>query len=143
MKLELFMNLVKDRLNHCTSLLAGEKNVEYTRNNDKLHNFKEAAKIMRVSPEHALLGMWSKHMISVVDIVYDLDKGKFPKPSILAEKITDNINYLLLLEALIEERMCAAKSDEEEIMPKLAPKAYKEHKQVYSAIDCETKEPPY
>jgi hypothetical protein len=38
-------------------LLAGRKDVEYSRNGDKFYNFKYAARISGVSPEQALKGM--------------------------------------------------------------------------------------
>ncbi len=104
MTTEEFMELARKRTEKCLSLLEGKKNVEYTRNNDKLHNLKAAAKMIGTSPERALLGMWSKHLVSIVDIVNDLDKGTLPEEAILAEKITDSINYLLLLEGLLAER---------------------------------------
>ncbi|NMC10240.1 MAG: hypothetical protein GYA39_04580 [Methanothrix sp.] len=72
---------------------------------DRLHNFKMAAAIQGVEPETALLGMWAKHLVSVIDIIHDIEQhGKLPTKELLSEKITDSINYLLLLEALIEER---------------------------------------
>ncbi len=57
------------------------------------------------TPERALWGMWVKHLVSVMDIIYDLDKGKLPTRDILDEKIKDTINYAILLKALIIERM--------------------------------------
>jgi len=105
MKLEEFKRLCSKRLNHCTSIMYGVKNDEYTRNGDKLHNFKRAASMLSSSPEEALLGMWSKHLTSILDIVKDLESDKLPSKEIVNEKFSDTINYLLLLEALITERM--------------------------------------
>jgi hypothetical protein len=48
--------------------------------------------------------MWTKHIISLKKIIYDLDQGKVPYPETVSEKCTDMINYTLLLEALIQER---------------------------------------
>ena len=44
-----------------------------------------------------------KHDVSVDDIVDDLKRGVVPPKEFVAEKIGDSINYLLLLEGLIEE----------------------------------------
>ena len=92
------------RFKKCKELLLGEKNVEYSRNGDKLHNFKVAAKMRNTTPENALIGMWVKQLVSIFDIVNDLKGEELPKRETLAEKITDSINYLILLEALITER---------------------------------------
>ena len=102
MELEDFKILTVERFRACLDLMCGKKNEEYSRNNDKLHNFKTAAMIRNITPEDALIGMWLKHLVSVFDIVDDLPK--LPDNSILEEKITDSINYLVLLEALIKER---------------------------------------
>jgi len=105
MTIEDFEVLARARFDNCMELLTTTKHVEYTRNNDKLYNFKRAGEILRCSPEQALLRMWIKQVVSIIDIVEDIDKGKLPTPEILAEKVGDGINYLPLLEALIVERV--------------------------------------
>jgi len=101
---ETFNKLVEDRFFICSHTL-GQKSAEYSRNGDKLHNFKRAGAMLSCTPEEALLGMMSKHQISIIDIIMDIHHGILPTDEKLSEKITDNINYLLLLEALIRERM--------------------------------------
>ncbi len=94
-----------EEMNHCTDILAS-KSAEYSRNGDKLHNFKAAAKMLNCQPETALWGMATKHEVSLKDIVDDIELlGKLPELEVLTEKITDAINYKLLLLALIRERM--------------------------------------
>jgi len=84
--------------------LAGVKNAEYSRNDDKLHNFKRAGALLGCTPHEALVGMWSKHLVSVLDMVSDYAAfGKIPDSKMLDEKFTDAINYLHLLEALFRE----------------------------------------
>ena len=51
-----------------------------------------------------------KHRTSISDIVDDIDNGKLPSREKLAEKMNDSINYLLLLEALIVERLDGAEA---------------------------------
>jgi len=85
----------------------GSKSSEYARNSDKLHNFKRAAGVLGVSPEKALLGMLTKHTVSILDIIDDLDRGKLPSVELLCEKIGDELNYHILLKALILERIYA------------------------------------
>lgn len=103
-----FGQLVDARIAVCNQTL-GRKATEYA-TDDRLHNFKVAAALQGIEPETALLGMWAKHIVSVVDIVNKIEReGIIPSKELLSEKITDVINYPLLLEALIEERRCAQK----------------------------------
>jgi hypothetical protein len=48
--------------------------------------------------------MWFKHIISISDLIDDLDHT-IPPYELWDEKITDAINYLILLDALIHERI--------------------------------------
>ena len=99
-----FNKLANNRFNKCKELL-GLKSNEYSRDNDKLHNFKNAGRMLGEIPEIALMGMKVKHTVSISDIVWDIQMGKLPSLELLAEKISDEINYLVLLEALITERI--------------------------------------
>ena len=76
---------------------------EYARG-DRLHNFKRAADLKQETPEKALIGFWTKHLVSLLDMVDDLDRGVNHPAKLWDEKITDAVNYLVLLEALIVER---------------------------------------
>jgi hypothetical protein len=101
---EEFKKLIQHRLNDCINVMTA-KSDEYSRNNDKLHNFKVAAAFDQCTPEKALWGMMLKHIVSLRDIVVDIEAGRLPEYSVVSEKTTDTINYTLLLEALIDERM--------------------------------------
>lgn len=101
MKQKDFDKLVDERLGFCKRTLqikAGEYATD-----DRLHNFRRAALLQGCSPARALSGMWAKHIISILDIIDDIERGKAIDEAILSEKLTDNINYLLLLEAVILE----------------------------------------
>jgi len=94
-----------------TERVLASKNKEYASDMDKLHNFKRAGAMENCTPEKALVGMWAKHIISLLDIVdkinTDAEETYTPKEltkEMLEEKIGDAINYLILLEALIKER---------------------------------------
>lgn len=65
---------------------------------DRFINFKNAAELQRITPEEALLGMLSKHLISVVDLI--VSKTHEPDIKVWDEKIIDSINYLILLRAM-------------------------------------------
>jgi len=102
MKAEIFENIVKARLNHCEKLLCA-KGVEYARNGDRLHNFKTAARIDDCSKFQALKGMWMKHIVSVFDMIEDANNEKLPSQKLMDDKLSDMINYTLLLEGLLRE----------------------------------------
>ena len=104
---EKFEQLVKNRLERCDQVL-NAKGKEYSRDNDRLWNFKRAAARLGISPARALLGMKVKHEVSIHDIVDDLDRGVIPSLEVVAEKIGDDINYTLLLEGLFEEMRSAS-----------------------------------
>lgn len=98
-----FEKLVVARLENCGVVLVA-KGEEYSRGGDRLWNFKAAARMRNCTPEQALMGMKAKHDVSVDDMVAGLATGKIPSKEAVAEKFGDSINYLLLLEGLIEER---------------------------------------
>lgn len=96
-----FKQVVQDQINRCHELL-GVKNTEYTPDDsDRLNYFKKAAILNNTTPTAALFGMLSKHILSIADMCTIPDKT-YPM-SRWNEKITDGINYLLLLRALVEE----------------------------------------
>ena len=99
-----FEKLTKLRFDHCMKVL-NSKNKEYSRGEDKLHNFKVAGRMGNVTPEFALIGMFMKHLVSIFDIVNDLRDEKLPTKELIDEKFTDVVNYMVLLEGLIMERM--------------------------------------
>lgn len=68
---------------------------------DRLYNFKRASEISQTTPEKALFGMLNKHLVSVIDLIEGRLKNE---SSIVEEKIGDAINYLILLEAILEEQ---------------------------------------
>ena len=103
MKSERFDSIVADRCDSIKSILAS-KAKEYAKG-DRLHNFKVASAISNCTPERALKGMMMKHLVSVFDIIDDLDKNIVPTSELVDEKIGDLINYSILLEALLKERI--------------------------------------
>jgi len=107
-----FFNNVLDETLTTTRQVLTAKQVEYSRGKDKGHNFKRAAGVLGVTPEKALLGFKTKHTVSILDIIDDLDIGKLPTRELLTEKIGDEINYLILLKALIMERITDTESKE-------------------------------
>jgi len=98
-----FNEIVEGCKAHISSVLA-YKAEEYARG-DRLSNFKSAGRRLDCTPERALIFFREKHEVSILDIVNDIDKGDLPEHNLLSEKIGDSINYLILLKALITERL--------------------------------------
>jgi len=93
-----FETILDSRIQSIKTVL-GNKAKEYAIG-DRLYNFKRAAEISRTSPQKALLGMFMKHLVSVLDLV----EGSIPATEYMVnEKIGDAINYLILLEATLKE----------------------------------------
>ena len=97
-----FDKIVAARMDWCMKTLCA-KGDEYAREGDRLWNFKVAARKLNCHPAEALAGMMVKHTVSVDDIIDGLARGIVPPKELVAEKIGDSIDYLLLLEGLIEE----------------------------------------
>lgn len=98
MKLEEFNSLVDEQVVLCLTVLE-EKGDEYALDDDRLSHFKIAAKEENTTPKQALWGMASKHFASLSSMC----KNEQSDISRWLEKITDSINYLLLLRAIVEE----------------------------------------
>ena len=110
MDTEKFNKILDSRLDK-TVLTLGTKGEEYSSDKDRLHNFKLAAEIQGNTPEQALYGMLAKHLVSVHDIVIG---GAYYTEQIIDEKIGDVINYHILLEALLLERLDEEKETKED-----------------------------
>lgn len=96
---EQFEKVVNDQLKYCSELLT-RKGKEYdSGSSDRLHSLKVAAAMQGISPKQALAGMMAKHTVSVFDMCWE---GSHSMEK-WTEKITDHINYLLLLKALVQE----------------------------------------
>ena len=102
MNIKDFENAVNKQIERCVSTL-NAKGTDYADNAkvDRLNHFKVAAALMETTPEAALMGMLSKHVASISkmclsDVAYAIE--------IWDEKITDTINYLLILAAMLRER---------------------------------------
>lgn len=95
-----YTEAITDMMNHCKDMLL-DKHEEYASDEDDFHNFNSAAVLQDVTPEKALIGMMDKHVISVHDLVNKASKGCEIPLETWKEKIGDNINYLLILWAMV------------------------------------------
>ena len=97
-----FQVVIRNSFYRSTHVL-GSKGKEYAPGEDRLSNFKKAANLQGLSPEQALFGMLAKHLVSLAEMVGAQDGTSFAR-EVWHEKLTDSINYLFLLEAIIHEK---------------------------------------
>lgn len=102
MTTERFQKVLEDTCKSMDAVLR-HKAKEYARG-DRLSNFKKAAAAMSNTPEKACVAFWMKHVISINDLVNDLEAGRPVSMEMWEEKIGDGINYLVLLKGLVTER---------------------------------------
>lgn len=96
-----FAEICDEQVGICLRLL-GVKADEYATDIDRLHNFKTAGHLKGETPIQALAGMMAKHTVSIYDMALSEDTHPI---ALWTEKITDHINYLLLLKALVIEEV--------------------------------------
>ena len=94
-----FEKILERQMHQCEEVLINKAR-EYA-TEDRLHNFKVAAGLQGITPQQALAGMMCKHTVSI----YDMCRAGEYDITVWDEKITDHINYLLLLKALVVEGM--------------------------------------
>ena len=98
-----FNKIVDSRIDKIRAVLAS-KGKEYAKE-DRFYNIKRAAEASHCTVTEAWRGMWMKHLVSVMDLVEGtLDATEY----MIDEKIGDCINYLILLEGILRERLPAA-----------------------------------
>lgn len=102
MNSEEFSYVFEEQVDICRRLLL-TKAAEYAEDDDRLHNFNVAAELQGCTREEALAGMMCKHTVSIYDMIregannFSMEKWD--------EKITDHINYLILLRALVTDEL--------------------------------------
>jgi hypothetical protein len=97
MKTQDFNNLVEEQFGICRAILE-TKGKEYAPDDqDRLSAFKTAGSVLRRTPIQALGGQMSKHTISLFEMI----ENGCTDNDLWLEKLTDQINYLLLLKGLI------------------------------------------
>ncbi len=94
-----FNKIINKRVMTIKSTLAS-KGDEYAPGVDRLSNFKIAAILQKETPEEALLGMVAKHIVALCDFI----KSHETRYDRYDEKLTDIINYCILLDGLLGEK---------------------------------------
>lgn len=108
MKPEVFSDLVKERISQSGAVLI-EKEKEYSRNGDRLWNFKQGAlwsALLGDGAPHEIRTLWEymgKHVVSIADMAKDAMWHRHITDAIIDAKFNDAHNYLYLLEALVRE----------------------------------------
>lgn len=99
MKTEEFNKIVEEIFDVCRKTLTVKQN-EYNLDEDRLSFFKEGNELTKLSPERTLYMFMYKHIKSLADMV--ASEKKYPE-ALFLEKIKDNIDYLILLYALLKD----------------------------------------
>lgn len=100
MNQEDFEHIIESQVQTCMSMLVSKNDAYSNFNEDKLRAFKMSAHLENKSLRQALGGMMAKHTISIYDMINDENEFSM---EVWTEKITDHINYLLLLKAVLAE----------------------------------------
>lgn len=90
--------IIQEMIDKCLRVLK-EKAEGYSTNEDVLHNFRVAAGLQGCTLTQALVGMMTKHTVSVYDMI---NSGQSYAPAVWDEKMGDLINYLLLLRVAVK-----------------------------------------
>ena len=101
MNTEDFARVFEQQINRCEEVLF-QKAAEYAIDDERLHNFKVASELLSCTPVRALGGMMVKHTTSVYDMIEAGEPTQY-SVEMWDEKITDHINYLILLRAAVSE----------------------------------------
>jgi len=101
MEPKIFDEIMELQLSACREVLKSKENI-YSSGGDRFGNFVKAGELQGRTPESALFGHLSKHLIAISDNVDNPSAKSFPA---WTEWITDSMNYLILLRGMIEERM--------------------------------------
>jgi hypothetical protein len=99
MNIETFDKLVEARIEKIRVVLLA-KGKEYALNSDRLENFVRGAELLHTTPARCCWAYLAKHLISIATM---LESGKEFSAAVWDEKISDAVNYLVLLEACFQD----------------------------------------
>lgn len=98
-----FAQVFDEQMQLCNDVLF-QKAGEYATDDNRMHNFNAGAAISGKTPVEVLGGYMLKHTISVYHMIGEGNPQAFSREK-WTEKITDHINYLILLQALLQESL--------------------------------------
>lgn len=104
-----FNLLLQERLQDIETTLIN-KGREYVRGEDRFHNFKKGAKILKllmpdIEIEHVMFFYATKHLVSILDILNDSKNAEKLNKEIINEKFGDLINYLIMIEISLLDKI--------------------------------------
>lgn len=99
MKQKDFESLVNHRLEKCKEIL-GIKGVVYASKSNRLKNFYDGASFNECTPKQYAQMLVTKHLVAIKDHIVN---NQSMSEDFIEEKITDVINYMLLIEAIEED----------------------------------------
>lgn len=102
MDIKKFNDVIEEQINECLNTLVYKAKEYDNDSTDRLKDFKQAARLQNTNQIRALIGMVSKQVVSLFNFGTEGDPTDYPKEK-WVERITDNINYLLILRTMIEE----------------------------------------
>lgn len=102
MKPERFKELVNEQFTLCCDLLR-VKEIDYSDGVDRLIQFKTAAGLRQTTAIDALAGMMVKHTTKLYQMITDTLSGVVFSQHQWDETLSDSINYLFLLRAVVED----------------------------------------
>lgn len=104
MKRDDFYKVVDTRISKINSVLLS-KEKEYADGGDRLSSFNIGASRINKIREEIIQGFMLKHELSVCSIIDEIKNGKLPSKELVDEKFGDVINYYIILEASIMDRL--------------------------------------
>lgn len=112
MNFKLYTDIINHQITKCQDMLTS-KRAEYANDNSPVVNFTRSKDLLGCNTTvWALAGHMDKHTVSIYDMIKQHEQGvRFPQ-SKWDEKITDHINYLLLLQVVLEEEKEVKESQE-------------------------------
>lgn len=112
-----FNEVVETQVKRSMNVLASKSTTYNT--DDRLSAFKVAGALQGIDPKAALAGMMAKHTGSVYKMCHSDEPHTISE---WEEKITDHINYLLNLRAIVEEEASTNGHDSDMAISKLRRK---------------------
>lgn len=104
MDLKTFAEIFEDQFATSDQMLNAKRKEYANENVDVLHNFRKAAHLEGTTLREALAGVMVKHTVSLYDMMHE----DVCRPmEVWEEKITDHLNYLILLKAIVIEELPA------------------------------------
>lgn len=94
------MSAIQNQMKRCEEILDKKFN-EYGLHKDPYWHFNRAADLLQQSPEQVLMALFSKHLTCIVEMA---EEPPYYTRERWDEKLTDAINYLLILSSMVLAR---------------------------------------